>query len=154
MTITEFAHSRNQQPQTISRYISRHSEFDNHTKKVGKNVELDDEALKLLDEVYPLPKPVTIINGIPEEEHLKALAQKDEQIQKLQAAFIELQNKYSDLALENGELQGQRLLLEDKKEQLKEKEEELKAEKSRAEELAIKLETERSKSWWDKLRGR
>lgn len=154
MNITEFAESRNQQPQTISRYMSRHSEFEGHTTKNGKMVELDEEALKMLDEVYPLPKPIQIINGIPEEEHLKALADKDEKIQKLQEAFIELQNKYSQLAIENGELQGQRLLLEDKKEQLRAKDDELKAERSKSEELTLKLEIELKKSWWDKLRGK
>lgn len=123
MTITEFAKSRNQQPQTISRYISRHPEFTSHTKKIGKNVELDEIALEMLDEVYPLPKPVMIINGIPEEEHLKALADKDSQIQQLQAAMIALQNKYSELMLENGELKGQVLLLESKEQQINEKSE-------------------------------
>lgn len=120
MTITEFARSRNEQVNTVSKYIREHPEFEGHIKQKGKQKILDDKALELLDVKYPLPKPVTIINGIPEDEHYKALQEKDEQIQKLQQAIIELQKHQSDMALEIGELRAQALLIEDKQRQIDE----------------------------------
>ena len=141
MTITEFATSRGQQAQTISRYISRHDkEFAGHTKKIGKSVELDDAAIELLDDAYPLPKPVTIINGVPEEEHMKALAQKDEQIQYLQSKIISMQEQYSNLVIESAELRVKALLLEDREMQIKE--------------ISKELSMERSKTWWQKLKNK
>lgn len=114
MTITEFARSRNEQVNTVSKYIREHQEFKGHTSRKGKNVVLDDVALDLLDKKYPLPKPVTVINGIPEEEHYKMIQEKDEQIQGLQDKLISLQETQSQLMLELGELRSKALLLEDK----------------------------------------
>ena len=119
MTITEFARSREQQPQTISRYINRHADlFKGHTKKTGKTVELDAAAVELLDKVYPLPKPVTLIQGVPEEEHLRVLQKKDAQIQALQQKLIEMQEKCSSLRLESAENKAKTLLIEEKDKQL------------------------------------
>lgn len=114
MTITEFARSRNEQVNTVSKYIRQHPEFEGHTKRKGKTVMLDDVALDLLDKKYPLPKPVTVINGIPEDEHYKMIQEKDEQIQGLQDKLISLQETQSQLMLELGELRSKALLLEDK----------------------------------------
>ena len=101
VTITEFAKSRNQQPQTISRYISRHSEFEGHTKKIGKAVAFDEVALRLLEKVYPLPQPV--ITGVPKEEYLEAMAEKNAKIEKLQELLIRAKDEYSNILLENSE---------------------------------------------------
>lgn len=124
MTITEFARNRGQQAQTISRYISRHDkEFAGHTKKVGKAVELDDAAIALLDSAYPIPKPVTVINGVPEADHLQALARKDEQIQQLQSKIISMQEQLNVLTVESADLKAKALLLEDKDKQLQREQE-------------------------------
>ena len=62
MYITEFAKSRNIKPQTVSRYINRHSEkFDGLVLKSGKEITLSEEAIYILDKVYPLPKPIQVI---------------------------------------------------------------------------------------------
>lgn len=132
MTITEFAETRNQQPQTISKYINRHADkFKGHTKKIGKSVELDKEAVNMLGDAYPLPKPVTIVNGVPEEEHLKALADKDEQIRILQSKIISMQEQYSKLALESADLKAKALLLEDKEKRIEDLQSELQQKENR-----------------------
>lgn len=125
MTITEFARSRNEQVNTVSKYIREHSEFEGHITSKGKQRFLDDFAIELLDKKYPLPKPVILQQGIPEEEHLKALQEKDDTIQHLQQVIIDIQAKQSSLLLELGELKGKSLLLEDKEKQVQEMKEEL-----------------------------
>ena len=69
MTITEFAESRNVEAQAVSRYLVRHPKEKASCRKVGKTIELSDEAYELLDKQYPLPKPVQVINGVPHEEY-------------------------------------------------------------------------------------
>lgn len=69
MTITEFAESRNVEAQAVSRYLVRHPEEKASCHKVGKVLELSEEALALLSKQYPLPKPVQVINGVPHEEY-------------------------------------------------------------------------------------
>ena len=69
MTITEFAESRNVEAQAVSRYLVRHPQEKASCRKVGKTIELSDEAFELLDKQYPLPKPVQVINGVPHEEY-------------------------------------------------------------------------------------
>lgn len=118
MTITEFARSRDMNVNTVSKYIREHEEFKGHVTVKGKERRLDDTAIELLDKKYPLPKPVQIIHGVPEEEHLRALSERDEQIQKLQSVIIELQAKQSGMLLELGELRAQSLLLDDKQKQI------------------------------------
>ena len=138
MNITEFAENRNIDRNAVSMYIRRHEkEFSGHIKQVGKTIELDNTALELLDKKYPLPAPVEVVEDRESREKL-LLAQ--EYIIKLQQQLVELQGK---AAL----VEAQQLLLEDREQQLA-------AEKQRSSELAEKLEIERAKTWWDKLRGR
>ena len=112
MTISEFAASRGKQPQVISRYINRHPEdFKDHTKKTGKAVDLDDRAIEILSEKYPLPKPVTVIQGVPKEE-FEELQQENRMLgRKLEAsqeAYIKLLSEKQQLELQMKDL----LLLE------------------------------------------
>lgn len=137
MTITEFARSRDLQVNTVSKYIREHQEFTGHVRSVGKSRLLDDTALEMLDKKYPLPKPVQIVQGIPEEEHLSALSAKDEQIQALQQIIIDLQQRQADMIEELGDYKGKCLLLEDKARQV--------------EELRSELESERNKSIWERI---
>ena len=65
MNTTDFAYSRNLQPQTVMKYIQRHSkDFKGHIKKVNRQTLLDEVALELLDKKYPLPKPVEVVADI------------------------------------------------------------------------------------------
>lgn len=119
MTITEFAKSRDIEPQAVSRYIGRHEEFKGHISvnpKNGKEKILDDVAIELLGEKYPLPKPIEIIEGIEPKEY-----------QKVVNSMLELQelnNKMQEQLLDAQELiagaTAQRLMLEDRERQIAE----------------------------------
>lgn len=45
--------------------------FKGHTKKVGKEIELDSVAVAELEKVYPLPKPITIVDGVSNEDFIR-----------------------------------------------------------------------------------
>lgn len=106
MTISEFAEARGRKIGTVSKYIREHkNDFTGHVTREGKSVLLDDFAISLLDLQYPEPKPVTIIKGIPTEQHLLALQEKDMQIQVLQQNLIQLQQQYQDALVKVGRLE-------------------------------------------------
>lgn len=70
MTIKEFIKNRTCERQAVQRYILRHPElFDGHIVKQGKEFDLDDVAVRILAEKYPLAKPVQVIQGIPQEDY-------------------------------------------------------------------------------------
>lgn len=57
----DFADGRGVNPDTIATYIRRHPElFDGHTQKSSNKLLLDDEAVELLNKVYPAPAPEEI----------------------------------------------------------------------------------------------
>ena len=115
MNISEFARSRGIEPQTVRHYVNDHEYIKKHTKKVGKTVELSEEAIELLDKIYPLPRPVQLVNGVDPEEH------KDVQ-DKLTAAqefIIKLQNKMMEDQKLLAQAEAQKILLEDRESQLK-----------------------------------
>ena len=144
MTITEFAESHNLQSQTVSRYISRHPElFEGHTQAKGKNVILDAAAIKLLEEKYPVPKPIEIVNGIPKEQHYAALLEKETEIKKLQAAIIDLQRELQESNKTLADVQSASLLLEMKNNQ---KESDLTAANNRISELNDELTKTKAES--------
>lgn len=147
MTITEFAKSRNIEPQAVSRYLNRHEELKKQCQKEGKNLLLTDDVLRVLDEKYPIPKPTLIMNGVPEEEHRDAL----EKLLKAQELIIQLQNELTDQKLLQAENEAQKLLLEDRERRA---EEDAKEAKEKVAELTAELEKERQKTWWQKLTGK
>ena len=60
--------------------------------KKGKTIELSDEALELLEKQYPIPKPVQIIKGVPQEEYdklLKMYAAAEKEIADIQSLRME-----------------------------------------------------------------
>jgi TolA-binding protein len=129
MTITEFARARNVQAQTISIYIKRHEKlFKGHTSKAGKTIELDEVALKILDEKYPLPKPVEIIEDTESREKLI----------KAQELIIQLQDKLNQAQSKIAQAEATQLLLEDRTIQLKKADERI--EKIEAESQELKNE--------------
>jgi predicted ribosome quality control (RQC) complex YloA/Tae2 family protein len=139
MTITEFARGRNIQPQTISIYIRRHAKrFEGHTSKDGKTLELDDEAVKMLDEKYPLPKPVQVINGVDPEEY-KLLQEEVDHLHRQYEAKMEvilsLQDKLNQAQERIGQAEAAKLLLEDKKQQLEKAEDRIEKMESELQEL-------------------
>ena len=76
MNLTEFASSRGVAHQTVSMYISRHPEFNEHISKDGRNTVLDDEAIRMLEEKYPLPQPVQVIPDAATKEENEKLKEK------------------------------------------------------------------------------
>lgn len=128
MTITEFARSRNVQAQTISIYIKRHEKlFKGHTSKAGKTIELDEVALEILDEKYPLPKPVEIIEDTESREKLI----------KAQELIIQLQDKLNQAQSKIAQAEATQLLLEDRTIQL---------EKAESENKELKVENKELKA--------
>lgn len=147
MTITEFAKSRNIEPQAVSRYLNRHEELKKQCQKEGKNLLLTDDVLQVLDKKYPIPKPTIIMNGVPEEEHRDAL----DKLLKAQELIIQLQNELTDQKLLQAENEAQKLLLEDRERRA---EEDAKEAKEKVAELMAELEKEKAKTWWQKLTGK
>lgn len=150
MNISDFARERNIEPQAVTRYINRHPEIKKHTSKVGRSVDLHPEALQILEEVYPLPKPVQIIQGVDPEEYnrvqreLELLHQKYEssleKIALLQSERVEDQRKIA-------QMDAQRLLLEDKEKQLRE-------EKERADIAEQRVDDLKNRSLWERIRNK
>lgn len=151
MKVTEFLKGREAERQAVTRYINRHEEiFKGHTERVGKELELDSVAVEELDKVYPIPKPVTIINGVPQEEHIKVqneLIMSQKTINELQSRLLEAQEQ---IAIGK----AQELLLEDKTKRISELEAKEQADKEKIAELQEELAAERSKSWLQKLLGK
>lgn len=151
MKVTEFLKGRDVERQAVTRYINRHEEnFKGHTKKVGKEIELDSVAVEELEKVYPYPKPVTIINGVPQEEFIRV----QNELILSQQRTSELQNRLLEAQEQIATAKATEILLEDKKQRISELEEKLEADKDEIKELQEALEKERSKSWWDKLIGK
>lgn len=110
----EYAEQRNISTNTLSAYVKKHPEIDKHIKHIGKKayIPLDSEGYELLDKQYPLPQPVQVVQGVPEEEH-----------RKLQAQYIKALEMISRLQENNAALlEDKQRLLTDQSEQQKEKE--------------------------------
>lgn len=135
--LTEFAEGRNERTDTIRKYISRHkNEFDGHCSFSGPKMELDEVAVELLDKVYPLPKPIEIVEDTESRKEL-LMAQK---------LIIQLQQKISDQAMALAQAEATKLLLEDKEEQLKEKKDEIEERKAELNLVKQEVAAERSRA--------
>lgn len=140
MKISEFVLGRNVEKQAVYRYINRHEELLSKCSKDGKELDMPIEVVEELEKQYPLAKPVVIINGLdPDKER-----ELREQLDYAKSTVIRLQNELTDQLLLNAENETKALLLEDKQKRTEEEVERLKAE----------LEQEKSKTWWQKLRGK
>ncbi len=148
--LTNFAESRNEKPDTIRKYINRHKdEFEGHCSFCGTRMEIDDYAVKMLNQLYPLPKPVEIIEDTESRKELI----------KAQKLIIQLQQKISEQSLALAKAAANKILLEDKEEQLKEKRNELDEAKQeisfqRARADAEKAKAEEAQREIDRLKNR
>ena len=112
MKISDFIEGRDLNYDTVRRYIKRNPELFNGHIGHSQNIVLDDEAVKLLEEKYPLPTPVQVIQDTTSREKL----------QELQEKYINLLEENNRLTQENANLkllQHKQLLLE---QQIQEKE--------------------------------
>lgn len=108
---------RSVERQALTRYINRHSElFAGHIEKCGKEIELDDEAVRILNDIYPLIKPVEVVDGIPQDAHIKVLNELNTVRKEKEALLSKLIEAQSQIAMAN----ATQLLLEDKTKQLDE----------------------------------
>ena len=109
MKLTEFAKERNVPRDTITQYIRRNPDlFEGHTKVDGKWLIIDDVAEEHLNEKYPLPQMVQIVEDTESRQKLL----------KAQEAIIQLQGKLQETATQLAQAEATKLLLEDKQEQL------------------------------------
>lgn len=186
MKISDFIKGRNVKYNAVRQYINRNEKlFRGHIGKPG-NIVLDDYAVELLEQRYPLPKAVEVIES---SEELRKNNAAYEQIVKLQQVIIGLQQQIAETAPKLALAEQNEQMLEELKvenNELKEKMDrqiqgikgiyndnaflrqketiwlEAKAEydsdvkyyKHTIEELKKALDEEKSKTWWDKLRGR
>ena len=151
MKVTDFLKGREVERQAVTRYINRHEEiFKGHIEKVGKEIELDSVAVEELEKVYPLPKPVTLINGVPHEDFIKV----QNELIMTQKVVGELQNRLLEAQEQIATAKATELLLEDKSQRISDLEVKAEADKNEIKALQEALAMERSKSWWDKLRGK
>ena len=141
MNITEFARQRGVEPQTVRHYINEHAEIKKHTTKNGKSVELLAEAEKLLDQKYPLPKPIEIIE---DKESRQKLIQAQELIVQLQQKQLELMERIADQSTAIAKAEAQTILLEDKERQLQERDKQIKELGQRLNEKEYELSEQRS----------
>lgn len=158
MKVTDFLKGREVERQAVTRYINRHEEiFKGHTEKVGKEIELDSVAVEELEKVYPLPKPVTLINGVPHEEFIRV----QNELIMAQKVVGELQNRLLEAQEQIATAKATELLLEDKTQRISDLEAKEEADKDEIKALQealaterLELEKERSKSWVQKLLGK
>lgn len=161
MNISEFARSRGIEPQTVRHYVNDHEDIKKHTKKVGKTVELSDEAIELLDKIYPLPRPVQIMNGVDPEEHkavVDKLSSAQEYIIKLHETVEQLKDKVNENEKLIAQAEAQKILLEDKNSQLEaareegeKKDTEIEEQKKKIEELKNENERLRNRSLFERI---
>lgn len=148
MNIGEFAEARGIKADTVRKYISNHKkDFDGHTHIQDKKLVIDEEAQSILDKVYPMPKPVQVIKGVPEEEHREVL----DKVIKLQDEIIKLNMALSQLQLESS---TREYLIEQKETEKTKLTEEIEQLKNLNDKLSEELEAEKNKSWLSKLLGK
>ena len=151
MKVTEFLNGRDVERQAVTRYINRHDEiFKGHTKKVGKEIELDSVAVEKLEKVYPLKKPVTIVDGVSQEEFIRV----QNELIISQQSISELQKRLLDTQEQLAAARATELLLEDRTKRISELETREVAKEQEIRGLQEELAIERSKTWVQKLLGK
>jgi predicted nuclease with TOPRIM domain len=91
----------------------------------------------LLEKQYPLPQMIQVVEDTESREKLI----------QAQELIIQLQKKINEQSQLIAQAEATKMLLEDKQVQL----EKMEAEKA---DLQKQLDAERSKTWWQKLRGK
>lgn len=148
MKVTDFLKGRDVERQAVTRYINRHEEiFKGHTQKVGKEIELDADAVAELEKVYPLPKPITIVDGVPHEDFIRV----QNELIVSQQRTNELQSRLMDAQEMLATARATEMLLEDKTKRIAELEAREEAKEKEIRALQEALATERSKTWVQKL---
>ena len=160
LKIKEFIAGRNIKYDTVRKYIINNEElFKGHIGRPN-NIVLDEEAISILEKKYPLPEPIQVVE---DTEARKKLIEAQQMIIELQQQLVMAapkiaaadQNKYLLEKIENEaeELKEKSKSLEKELKEVTREKQEMENEFKREKAILTKqLETEKSKSWWDKLR--
>lgn len=143
MTITEYAKLRNQTPQTISRWINNHKDlFDGHIMSNGKTKELDEVAVRELDNKYP-PKLVQVVEDCElkrkAENYLQEVIRLREELSQNKSDMLALYDKFR-------ETESKAALLDERTTRLHEVEEQLKNLQDECKQTEIKLAVQHEKT--------
>lgn len=166
MNINEFANLHNQHHRTVSIYIKRHPElFDGHIEDFENQKILDDEAIRILEKQYPLPKPVPMVeNPETQQKYINALEQINylqnqllhvrEQLQEYKSLKILLEEKSN----ENQEIKNQVKLLSEELVHLQVEQEKrtiiIKSKEKDFDELNLKYEKLKNRGLWGRIVNR
>ena len=157
MNIADFARSHDASPDAVRMWISRNPDkFPEGaiTRKSGhRDAELSAAAVAVLEQAYPLPKPVQVVQHDPQDlEELRILR---ERVAALQDTVIATQQARIEAGKENGEMR-QKLavnaaLIEAKEKEAETREKETAALQERLEEAESRAERLKGRGLWARL---
>lgn len=169
MYLKDFAESRGVPYKTVYSYINRNKNLlEKHQKVKNGKVWLDKKAVEILSEKYPLAveKENNLAKELVEaqakiislQEILVNMQPKlmlaDEQAEALEKTEANYKEAISRLSHEIAKNQGLEYDLKSSQNTTNSQKEKIKELSSKLKELEKTLEQEKSKSWWDKLRGK
>ena len=134
MTLKEFAEGRGIDYSTLMQWLWRHPELRQQMEKRGKSYILnpESEVYAELDKKYPPPKPIQVIQ---DDEARQALTEAQKKIEALQDRLLQAGEQLR-------ELEGTRLLLEQRNQEL----EQLQRREAEAREATEKAEAARKQA--------
>lgn len=164
MILRDFANERHESPHTVATYIRRHPDvFDGHTGKKGNQLTLDDEAVAILDKIYPLPAPVEVIVDHESRDKLikvqdyaiklqKELSEVKEQLKVAETDKLMLEMETKDMISEAVTIAEEKLRTELNQEHRQKMDEWQKHYTNQIQDLENRLRESEAKSWWQKLK--
>jgi len=142
LNMSEFLKGREVKANTLSNYVTRHPElFEGHVKREGKNTFFDDEAVRILEEKYPIAKPVVIVNGLSQEEERELR----KRLQQSQELLLAMQNELTNTKLQLAEKETLSLRIEMKDEKIEQLSREVDELKTTNQELKEAIEKDRKR---------
>ena len=112
ISISKFAEGRGLKRDTVNAYIRRNPDlFSGHTEQTSEGIFLDEAALDILDQKYPLPSPVEVIK---DTKSLELLVVEQKKSAELQEKVFKLQQELNDTKLLLTKKEDEMLRLEDK----------------------------------------
>lgn len=157
MNIADFARAHDASPDAVRMWISRNPDkFPEGaiTRKSGhRDAELSAAAVAVLEQAYPMPKPVQVIQHDPEDvEELRLLRKR---VDTLQETLIATQQALLEVEREKGEVQRQlaanAVLIEAKEKEAETREKETAALQERLEEAESRAERLKGRGLWARL---
>lgn len=154
MKISDFLEGRRVERQAVLRYINRHSDaFEGHITKAGRELDLDQTALAILDEMYPMPVRYEVISDAQLASQL--IQAKDEllQLRAEKSEWAAKEAEYKAAAqISMRSLADHQALIQAKDDLIKAKDELLQERDARIQDLQQQVERQRQhKSWWKRL---